>query len=232
MVVEYPGTSSGLSCPDVIRKKMLPSQSQNSPLDVTCNDAGLCTSSQRCEIACRYIREVEPQPEPENPEEANNMNQCAGSPWGACLESCQQAKIGSTLMSDGRCHEDQSQREERECHTEYCGMSDPCIIPFVVHVILAFRGVDSTHWDKMSEAVIIDAFSDAVKNAQGKPIFEPSDVELLMVSPWYQEVLEVGGTTTGEMSEPLGTKVRASEAAFFIQLFPMKCLAYNTLYRS
>eukprot|EP00554_Chaetoceros_debilis_P012116 CAMPEP_0194121030 /NCGR_PEP_ID=MMETSP0150-20130528/45431_1 /TAXON_ID=122233 /ORGANISM="Chaetoceros debilis, Strain MM31A-1" /LENGTH=1086 /DNA_ID=CAMNT_0038813319 /DNA_START=182 /DNA_END=3441 /DNA_ORIENTATION=+ len=205
MVVDYPGTSSGLGCSDVIRKKMLPNPSQSSPLDVNCNDAGLCTSNQKCEIACRYIRPVEPQPEQEETAETNL--QCSGSVWGACLETCQQAKIGSTLMSDGRCYEDQSKREERECHTEYCGMSDPCLIPFVVHVILAIRGVDSSTWDRESESTIIDAFSASVKNMQGEQIFKPSDVELLMVSPWHQQVVDVGVGDTGEMSELLGTKI-------------------------
>jgi len=206
MIVEYPGTGLGLRCEEVIRKKMLPSKSQSSHLEVSCNDAGLCTSSQSCQVACRYVRPEQPQQE--SPGNENAPNACSGASWGACLETCHQAKVSGTFMSDGRCHEDQSKREERECHTEYCGISDPCLIPFVVHVILAFRGVDHSMWNKEAESIVIDAFSDSVKNRKHTQIFEPSDVELLMVSPWHQEVLDdFSSTTTGEMSELLGTKI-------------------------
>jgi len=200
MVVDYPGTGSGLGCEDVIRKKMLPGMSRDA--EIGCNDAGLCTTKQTCNVACRYVRPIEPQQDDES-----SKSVCPHGSWGACLESCRQAKVTSSFMTDGRCHEDPKEREERECHTEYCGISDPCVIPFVVHVILAFRGVDHSTWDKNAESTIIDAFSDAIKNTQNEHIFEPSDVELLMISPWHQDVLDFSGTASGDMSQLLGTKV-------------------------
>ena len=203
MVVDYPGMALGLGCEDVIRHKMMPNEDQTSGLEVTCNGSGLCTTKQKCQLACRYVRPLEPQQEQSD---ESITKSCSVDSWGSCLESCRQAKLTSAFMSDGRCHENQSKREERECHTEYCGISDPCLIPFVVHVILAFRGVDHKTWTKESETTIIEAFSDSVKNGQHKQIFKPSDVELLMVSPWTEDVIDIGGSTMGEI-ESLGTKI-------------------------
>jgi hypothetical protein len=130
MVVEYPGTGSGLGCKEVIRKKML--QGLSGDAEVGCTEAGLCTTKQTCQVACRYVRPIEPQQDPGFDEQAKRI--CPAGAWGACLESCRQAKVTSSFMTDGRCHEDSNKREDRECHTEYCGISDPCVVPFVVHV--------------------------------------------------------------------------------------------------
>lgn len=96
---------------------------------------------------------------------------------------------------------------ERSCHTEYCGISDPCVIPFVVHVILAFRGIDNDEWDEIAESLLIEAVASSVKNPRGKTMFEPTDVELLMTSPWYEEIMDVNGLPTGDMSQLVGTKI-------------------------
>ena len=45
MVVEYPGTDRGMSCQDVVRRKMIPGTSLDG-IEVTCDNAGLCTSKQ------------------------------------------------------------------------------------------------------------------------------------------------------------------------------------------
>jgi len=201
VVVEYPGTASGLKCEEVIRMKMLQDLSRDS--EVGCTEAGLCTTKQTCQVACRYVRPIEPQQETDIDEKSKSV--CPRGSWGACLESCRQAKVTSSFMTDGRCHEDPIKREERECHTEYCGISDPCIIPFVVHVILAFRGVVHSTWDENAESTIIDAFSDAIRNREKEKIFEPSDVELLMISPWHEDVLEF--SASDDVSQVLGTKV-------------------------
>lgn len=109
-------------------------------------------------------------------------------------------------MSDGKCHEVKDERSQRSCHTEYCGISDPCVIPFVVHLILAFRGIDNNLWDKVAESSVIEAFASSVKDARGHAMFESTDVELLMTSPWSEEVLDANGASTGEMSQVIGTK--------------------------
>lgn len=204
MVVEYPGTDRGMSCQDVVRRKMIPGTSLDG-IEVTCDNAGLCTSKQKCQIACRYAAPAEPQPEPTSQD--GSPNQCPKGEWGACLETCHQSKVSSSRMSDGKCYEDISTREQRECHTEFCGISDPCLIPFVVHIILAFRGVDHTAWNKNSERIIIEAFSDAVKDQNGENLFQPSDVEILMISPWYQDILDISGSAHENMSKILGSKL-------------------------
>lgn len=205
MVVEYPGTQLGWGCEDVIKRKMFPNNGQENNMEVNCNDAGLCTMKQSCQLPCRYATSLKPQ---EETNDVNSPNSCSSYPWGACLETCKQAKVSAQFMSDGRCHEDQSKREERECHTEYCGIADPCLIPFVVHVILAFRGIDHSSWNKEAETTIIDAFSDSVKNSMNKNIFKSSDVELLMVSPWTKDVDDVAGAAMGnDITEKLGTKI-------------------------
>ena len=122
---------------------------------------------------------------------------CGEGSWGVCLESCSQSKVTSILMSDGECHEVEDERLERSCHIDYCGIQDPCVIPFVVHVILAFRGINNNNWNKAAESSVIEAFASSVKNSRGNVVFEPTDVELLMISPWSEEIPNTNESSTG-----------------------------------
>ncbi len=158
------------------------------------------------ELSCHQYHELTPVEEVTDPAKKAEML-CNGGSWGTCLESCNQAKVKSSLMSDGKCHEVESERIERPCHTEYCGISDPCVIPFVVHLILAFCGLNNDEWDETAESLLIDAVASSVKNARGDTMFEPTDVELLMTSPWYEEIMDANGLPTGDMSQLVGTKL-------------------------
>jgi hypothetical protein len=109
-------------------------------------------------------------------------------------------------MSDGECHEVRDERSERPCHTEYCGISDPCKVPFVVHVILAFGGINNDSWNKETESSLIEAFASSVKDSKGNQLFVPTDVEVLMTSPWFQEEVDVNGSPAGDIAQAVGTR--------------------------
>jgi len=204
MVVEYPGTTSGFGCEEVIKRN--PSDFGDDLSEVQCNKSGLCTATRRCELTCQQFQDLETVVDGDIEDIKELSTDCGQGSWSACLESCSQSRVSSILMPDGKCYEVKNERSDRACHTEYCGISDPCLIPFVVHVILAFRGISADLWDKAAEDRIIDALSSSVKNGRGSKMFEPTDVEFLMTSPWFEEILDVSGTPSGDMAQVIGMK--------------------------
>lgn len=145
-------------------------------------------SCEQYENASRLREAIDPDP--------SERRKCEGS-WSTCLESCNQSKLSSTLMSDGQCHEMKDARSSRTCHIEHCGIDDPCVIPFVVHVILGFRGVKNELWNKQAAESLIETFSSTIHNSVlDKRMFEPTDVELLMTSPWFDDVTNGDGLQT------------------------------------
>jgi len=202
-IVEFPGLSSGSNCEEILMQTPLPGPSQDSPSTVQCGSTGICTVRRPCEILCSDASVIQP---PVRVEPTADDKYCGDDyTWGACLGSCVQSKMSSVLMSDGFCHENKIQRETRSCHVDFCGRSDPCHIPFIVHVILGFLGADFSIWSKGAEDCVVNAFTTATNTDEfGNfvPYFEPGDVKILMVSPWYQETL---GTL--ESPSPPGVKV-------------------------
>jgi len=202
-IVEFPGLSSGSNCEEILMQTPLPGPVRDSPSTVQCGSTGICTVRRSCEILCGEASLIQPvvrvQP-------AKGDKDCGDDyTWGSCLGSCVQSKMSSALMSDGNCHENKIQRETRSCHVDFCGRSDPCHIPFIVHVILGFLGADYSIWSKGAEDCVVNAFTAATNtNDLGNfvPYFEPGDVKILMASPWYQETLE-----TWESTSPPGVKV-------------------------
>lgn len=75
------------------------------------------------------------------------------------------------------------------------------MVPFVVHAIFGFRGVDHTKIDPLSTEIFSDSIS-----SNGENLFLPGDVKILMISPWHQNVLNVSDTMLPEMSQ-IGTKI-------------------------
>jgi len=158
--------------------------------EVQCDREGLCTLTRTCELSCSDL--YPNQPELFAVEEPLNGvdNKCGDYPWGACLDSCAQSKMSSVLMSDGLCHEERMHREGRSCHVDFCGRSDPCRIPFIVHVILGFRGADHSNWSRPAEDCVVNAFAAVTNSNQHgigyKEFFDAGDVKILMSSPWYE----------------------------------------------
>jgi len=201
-VIEFPGlVSGGLRCEEVFQ-----SQFPDLPSDVECNEAGLCTLSQKCEILCSdFLSKASPPVT-----SVTNINSCNDETWGACLDSCFQSKMSTILMPDGSCHENTMQRLSRSCHVDFCGRSDPCLIPFVIHVILAFRGADFSKWNKAAEDCMTNAFTAAAnieETGTFAQYFDPGDVKVLMANPWYQETANKMGLKSAKSDSSLGIKV-------------------------
>lgn len=75
------------------------------------------------------------------------------------------------------------------------------MVPFVVHAIFGFRGVDHTQIDPLATEIFSDSIS-----SNGGGLFLPGDVKILMINPWHQNVLNVSDTMLPEMSQ-MGTKI-------------------------
>ena len=143
-----------------------------------------------------------------------DQKECGDYSWGACLDSYFQSKMSSVLMTDGLCHEDKIHREGRPCHVDFCGRSDPCRIPFVVHVILGFLGAEYSNWNEPAQDCVVNAFAATTKNTDGagsfENYFEPGDVKLLMASPWYKETKR--GMAPEEIGESRETTTKCTSS--------------------
>jgi hypothetical protein len=115
MIIDYPGSSTSLPCEEVMRR-------EHGFLDGRCSKSGICSFRRQCQLSCKTVIESELLT-PSTNTDFNNM--CPHS-WGSCLESCKQSKLSSILMTDGNCYEMKNQRQERQCHIDFCGMNDPC----------------------------------------------------------------------------------------------------------
>ena len=81
------------------------------------------------------------------------------------------------------------------------------MVPFVVHAIFGFRGVDHNQIDSLATEILLDSISSTSKDSNGENLFFlPGDVKILMISPWHQNVLNVSDTMLPEMSQ-IGTKI-------------------------
>lgn len=202
-IVEFPGLSSGSNCEEILTQSPLPGPLRDSVSTVQCGSSGLCTVSRPCEILCSEVSLIQPAVRVESNVDEKDCGD--DYTWGACLGSCFQSKMSSVLMSDGFCHEDKLQRETRTCHVDFCGRSDICHIPFIVHVILGFLGAEYSNWSKAAEDCVVNAFTAATNTDEMgnfASLFEPGDVKILMATPWYQETLE-----SWESTAPPGIKV-------------------------
>ena len=207
-VVDRPPEMQGKSCEEIIRKMIRKEKGVESVVE--CNSAGLCTAKTPCKVACEETIPVAPVPQMNMLDDQNQIDTpktCGDNSWGTCLDTCQQTKIASALYSDGLCHEDVSLREERVCHTEFCGNSNPCHIPFIVHVIIAFRGLSPSFWDKQAEITVVNSFANAIRDSAGETMIDPGDIEVLMTSPWEEIIGDDTGETMHPMMNVLGLKV-------------------------
>jgi hypothetical protein len=76
-------------------------------------------------------------------------------------------------------------RKTRPCHIDACAREDPCMVPFLIHTILGFRGLSVLQWSVTSEDVVASGLAQAALALHGKSIFEAGDVNVLMALPWY-----------------------------------------------
>jgi hypothetical protein len=110
---------------------------------------------------------------------------CGYPKWSACDYGCMQTKIESVLYSDGFCHE--VSRQKRPCHIGACARSDPCRVPFIVHIILAFHGGSLVMWTHISEEMLALALANVVGMQSKDELFTAGDVHVVAALPWHQD---------------------------------------------
>ncbi|EJK71329.1 hypothetical protein THAOC_07249, partial [Thalassiosira oceanica] len=144
------------------------------------------------------------------------VGSCGAVTWSACDYTCTQTRVNSVLMNDGKCHEERAEETTRECHVQACGRSDPCRVPFVVHVILRIRGAVAGSWNRHAEEVFAAAFADAVnRKKRGKSkFFGEGDVLVLNASPWRAGDDSAIAPAPGEEDEELGMQLVVEVSLF------------------
>ena len=183
-VVENPGNDAGTPCFE-------PSVSNGNNRDpfkpfISCAGKGVCEEFRPCLLTCAQATQAaEVQPLSVVWSSEKKRSRCGDSGWSACDYGCVQTKIVSEQYSDGICHEES--RETRPCHIGACSREDPCRIPYIVHVVLAFRDGTVSKWSKEAEEVLATALSNVVNSGTGDQVFSPGDVFVAAALPWYQD---------------------------------------------
>jgi hypothetical protein len=185
-IVKNPGNDAGIPCFEPAESI----QQVKDPFEsiIICGGQGTCEEFRPCLLTCPQVQkatEVKPLTLPID--EMKKRFRCGDTGWSACDYGCAQTKIISRAYTDGICHEES--REMRPCHIGACAREDPCRVPFVVHVVLAFRNGSVSKWSEAAEEILAVALSNTVSigTNQDEPLFTPGDVYVSMALPWYQD---------------------------------------------
>jgi len=213
-IVQAPGTPQGQTCEEVsIEQNRVNGGGQ---MEVNCDGKGVCREVRNCVISCANA--IAHGASAASKASLSAIGSCGAVAWSACTSSCTQTKIDSTLMNDGKCHEEKSLEATRACHVQACGRSDPCRVPFVVHAILKIRGAVAVHWTKHAEEIFTEAYTYTMNDKRKKrdaPLFEPGDVIVLNASPWRASDDTIFGTGSLEgEDEELGMQLVIETSIF------------------
>ena len=217
--VMSPGNDAGISCLDAASEI---SKRRKSNLDdpvVSCDGHGLCQEERPCQLTCAQVQKAsEVEPLAYIPD--GHLSSCGGNTeWSACDYGCRQTKIASAVFSDGICRE--VSRESRACHMGACSRSDPCRVPFIVHVVLAFRDGSVSNWSLAAEEILASALVSTVHQELNEDddgasgtnydveIFTVGDVNVVTALPWYQD-----DNDSDKSDQKLGLKVVVEIAMF------------------
>jgi len=183
--VESPGNDAGISCVEAASEIGKRRSSEFDDPIVSCDGRGLCQEERPCQLTCAQAKKAaEVEPLSYTPD--GHLSSCGGTAiWSACDYGCMQSKIESTVYSDGVCHE--ISRQSRPCHIGACSRSDPCRVPFIVHVVLAFRDGSVSNWSFSAEEILASALVGAVNQDLDDPLFTIGDVNVVMALPWYSD---------------------------------------------
>jgi hypothetical protein len=232
LVVDAPGDPG--SC-EIAMQEWSESQDtvrQIDPSTTNCTIDGLCQEFRPCHVPCMdaleyhkqkrqnggQVKEAVTIPHPViDKEDVNDSalgDECNDSVWSACDYSCRQSRISSSpVLHDNGQYCVELSRQSRSCHTQACGRSDPCIVPFLVHVIFVLEG-PGDEWTNEQEEILRKELT-AVANQPDRHFFEEGDVNILVARPWYgsddDDMMDDReySQKTGENSEtdPLGIQV-------------------------
>jgi len=178
--VESAGTDTGSTCVEST-KGWRSSNVLNEPV-IKCEGDGTCEERRPCQLTCSEAKkaaEIRPTPS------ENAKLECGDSHWSACDYGCSQTRIASEAHSDGFCHE--VSRSTRPCHIGACARSDPCRVPFLIHVVVGLRDEQVENWTITAEEQFVSALTKASASLSNKRHFDEGDVNVLGVLPWFEE---------------------------------------------
>jgi hypothetical protein len=182
-LVESPGIGSGMSCVDSAREKRSGKPVVDEPV-IKCSGNGVCEEFRPCQLTCSEAEKAS-KVSPVDASSASKSSECGDSYWSACDYGCTQSRIVSAEYTDGLCHE--IARHARPCHIGACARSDPCRVPFLVHVVVGLRGGDVRKWSLEVEDRFISALTNAAASVYGTKLFDDGDVDVLAALPWYKD---------------------------------------------
>lgn len=204
-VVKSPGNDAGLTCIDAT-KDALTKNPWDEPV-INCDGQGTCEERRPCQLTCTEASKAA-DAIPLSRLDARQKT-CGDAVWSACDYGCRQVWLESVAYSDGLCHE--KTRESRHCHVGACARSDPCQVPYIVHVVFAFHGASVHRWTLQAEYMLTAALANAARKLSHTygQVFEAGDVNVLLALPWY--VNDDGGQSAPSVdttdSEVRGMKV-------------------------
>jgi hypothetical protein len=207
MVVEEEGFGDGQDCESVTKMKF--KDEKSTPVSPQCDGDGLCVALVKCSMTCQEAADElaanteddetsnSTTSDPETSGEKGSPVPCSNEGWGSCQSSCHQTKVVSKRRHDGLCHVHHV--DKRKCHIDNCGRNDPCIVPFVVHVILLFADTESKLWNVDDEEQLVESFASTVnmEREEGDELFGPGDAQILSVGPWKADEFYEGSVKTG-----------------------------------
>ena len=202
-LVESPGTPAGLTCQETAGGSTGDS-SDDDQHRVACPGNGVCEEERPCQLTCK---ELERASKVHTKPEDNEKLGCGDSYWSACDRACLQTRLFSEAFSDGQCHE--ISRISRPCHTDACMRESPCLVPYLVHLVLGFRGLDIFDWTLDADDVVGRALVKTASNLIGESTFLEGDVNVVFSLPWYLEEdnPEAAIHYKSDKVKPVGVKV-------------------------
>eukprot|EP00977_Amphora_coffeiformis_P016126 scaffold4910_cov169-Amphora_coffeaeformis.AAC.8 len=204
-LVESPGTSAGLTCQETAGGGQGNAEDKEEENKVVCRGDGVCEEERRCQFTCQELeRASKVQPKPADNEKLG----CGDSYWSACDRACRQTRLRSVAYSDGFCHE--TSRESRPCHTGACMRESPCLVPYLVHVILGFHGLAIRDWTFPADEIVSRALVKTASDLLGEKVFAEGDVNVVFSLPWYLEEDDPESAfrhKSDEEVKPVGVKV-------------------------
>jgi hypothetical protein len=86
----------------------------------------------------------------------------------------------------------------------------PCLVPYLVHVVLGFHGLAIHDWTFASDDILAQALAQTAINPMGASVFTQGDVNVIFSLPWYLEEdgpEEALRHKSDEEVKPVGVKV-------------------------
>jgi hypothetical protein len=95
-----------------------------------------------------------------------------------------------------------------------CARSDPCLVPYIIHAVVGFKGGSVSKWTEETDDVFGIAMVEAVEKMLNRTLFEAGDVHVLAALPWYEEDNDIAGKAYQRDVDVLGFRVVVEISVF------------------